>query len=239
LCEGQPRPTLTLESAEALLRDIASVRSAGAKVLVLTGGSEAWCFGGDIAAFANATDRRAYIAELAEKLHAAVSTLQELDAIVITVVDGTAAGAGLPLAAAGDIVLASSRSRFTLGYTKIGLTPDGGTSMLSASVGMHRLLYAALVNPVVDAATAQEQGLVAEVVPASELMARAEEIATHIARGSATALALTKRVIRAQALPLAREALAREQTLLVEAAGGADAAEGLRAFLERRAPSFP
>jgi 2-(1,2-epoxy-1,2-dihydrophenyl)acetyl-CoA isomerase len=238
VCAGAARRTLTHETADALLEVIAQARTRRPKVLVLTGGEDAWCFGGDVATFASSPDRQGYIDELATRLHAAVSGLQSLDAIVLSVVDGVAAGAGMPLAAAGDILLASSRARFTLGYSKLGLTPDGGTTTLSASVGVHRLLYAALVNPIMDAETALRQGLVAEVVPPESLMARAQQLAGTLAHGSAEALSATKHLIRRQALPTPAEALEREQTALRAAAGSADATEGLFAFVEKRSPSF-
>jgi 2-(1,2-epoxy-1,2-dihydrophenyl)acetyl-CoA isomerase len=238
VCAGGGRRTLTHETADALLEVIERARARRPKVLVLTGGEDAWCLGGDVTAFASSEDRQCYIDELATRLHAAVSGLQSLDAIVLSVVDGVAAGAGMPLAAAGDIVLASSRARFTLGYTKLGLTPDGGTTMLSASLGVHRLLYAALVNPVVDAETALRQGLVAEVVPPESLPARARQLAELLAHGPAEALSATKHLVRRQAVPAPVEALEREQAALRAAAGSADAAEGVAAFAGKRRPSF-
>lgn len=235
---GASHQTLTLESADALLGVIDRARQESPKVLVLTGGDAGWCFGGDLEAFANAPDRPAYIDELATKLHAAVTGLNQLDAIVITVVTGFAAGAGMPLAAAGDIVLASDDAKFTLGYTKIGLTPDGGTSLLAATLGVHRLLYATLVNPVMTAAAAHGYGLVAEVLPPALLLARAAELADSLAAGSASALASAKHLIREQALPNAVEALAAEQTRLVRAARHHNAAEGISAFLSKQLPTF-
>lgn len=235
---GASRQTLTLESADALLGVIDRARREGPKVLVLTGGETGWCFGGDLEAFADAHDRPAYIDELASKLHAAVIGLHQLDAIVITVVTGFAAGAGMPLAAAGDIVLASDSAKFTLGYTKIGLTPDGGTSLLAATLGTHRLLYAALVNPVITAAAAHGYGLVGEVLPAAQLLERAAELAGILAAGAASALASTKHLIRQRALPNTVEALAAEQARLVRAAGHHNATEGITAFLSKQAPTF-
>src|SRR5690242_19027393 len=119
---ANPRRTLTIESTDALLATVQRAREEQAKVVVLTGGEDSWCVGADLAVvggIGTGEERAAYIDEVATRLHAAVTAMHELDAIVITVVDGVAAGAGLPLVAAGDIVLASSRARFTLGYTKI------------------------------------------------------------------------------------------------------------------------
>jgi 2-(1,2-epoxy-1,2-dihydrophenyl)acetyl-CoA isomerase len=235
---ASPYRTLTHESADALLAVVDEAHEKRAKVLVLTGGPDAWCVGGDIAAFDAAADRVSYIDELATRLHAVVSALHHLDAIVVTVVDGVAAGAGMPLAAAGDIVLASTRARFTLGYTKLGLTPDGGTTLLTHSLGLHRTLYAALLNPVLDAETAMRHGLVAEVLAPDDLMPRAEKLVAQLASGSAAALAATKHGVRREAIPAGLDALAREQAALREAAGREDSAEGLKAFLEKRPAAF-
>jgi len=238
MCEGTPRRSLTHETSDALLAVVEQARARRPKVLVLTGDDKTFCVGGDVRAFGTSPDRTAYIDELATRLHAVVRGLQTLDSIVVMAVDGVAAGAGMPLVAAGDIVLASTRARFTLGYTKLGLSPDGGTTLLTHSLGLHRTLYAALVNPVVDAATAQQHGLVAEVLEPEQLIPRATELAESLAAGSRDSLAATKRVIREQAQPLAQEALDREQAALTTAAAGDDAAEGIRAFLEKRAASF-
>jgi 2-(1,2-epoxy-1,2-dihydrophenyl)acetyl-CoA isomerase len=238
MCADTPRRSLTHESADALLAVVEQARVRRPKVLVFTGDEKTFCVGGDVVAFGSSPDSRAYIDELATRLHALVRGLQTLDSIVVMAVDGVAAGAGMPLVAAGDIVLASTRARFTLGYTKLGLSPDGGTTLLTHTLGLHRTLYAALVNPVMDAATAQQHGLVAEVLEPDQLLPRTTELAESLAAGSRSSLAATKRVIRQQAQPLAQEALDREQAALVAAAGGADAAEGIRAFVEKRTASF-
>jgi 2-(1,2-epoxy-1,2-dihydrophenyl)acetyl-CoA isomerase len=238
VCEGTPRRSLTHESADALLAVVEEARARRPKVLVLTGDEKAFCVGGDVGAFAASPDRAAYIDELATRVHALVRGLQTLDSIVVMAVDGVAAGAGMPLVAAGDIALASTRARFTLGYTKLGLSPDGGTTLLTHTLGLHRTLYAALVNPVMDAVTAQQHGLVAEVLEPEQLLPRTTELAQLLAAGSRESLAATKRAIREQAQPLAQEALDREQAALVAAAAGPDAAEGIRAFVEKRAARF-
>ena len=107
-----------------------------------------------------------------------------------------AAGAAVPLAAAADIVLAAESARFTLAYTKVGLTPDGGSSLLAASIGLHRALYLALLNPVLTAAEAQAMGLVMEIHPDDALGEAVEGVVRRLARGSRTALAAAKHLLR-------------------------------------------
>jgi 2-(1,2-epoxy-1,2-dihydrophenyl)acetyl-CoA isomerase len=111
--------------AADLLAAVRRARADDARVVVLRGEGRAFSFGGDVSAFAAADDPELLVDDLAETLHRTVSDLHRMDAVVVSVVHGTAAGAGVPLAAAADVVLAGASARFTLAYTKIGLSPDG------------------------------------------------------------------------------------------------------------------
>ena len=220
---------------------LAAVRQAhldDARVVVLRADGRAFCVGGDVAAMIGAGQEH-YIDDLAETLHRAVSDLQQLDAIVVSVVQGVAAGAGVPLAAAADLVLAASSARFTLAYTKIGLSPDGGSSLLGASLGLHRALHLALLNPLLTAHEAQAAGLVAQVHPNEELDAAASSVVAQLLAGSRDAQVAAKRLLRAQALPAPEAALRRESVAIRTSAAGADGQEGIAAFLTKRPPVFP
>ena len=131
----------------------AQIEAAGgqARVVVLRSEGRAFSFGGDVGAFATADDREQMVDDLAETLHRTISDLHRMDAVVVSAVQGMAASAGVPLAAVADVVLAGASARFTLAYTKIGLSPDGGSSLLSASLGLHRALHLALLNPILTA----------------------------------------------------------------------------------------
>lgn len=231
--------SLDLESATSLLSCVRQARRDDARVVLLRAQGKAFCVGGDVGGMAAAEDREHYIDDLAETLHRAVSDLQRLDAVVVSVVQGVAAGAGVPLAAAADIVLASSNARFTLAYTRIGLTPDGGSSLLVASVGLHRALHLALLNPLLTADEARAAGLVAQVHPPDALDTAAAEVVGTLLAGSRTAQVAAKHLLRAQALPQPEGALRRETLAIRAAAAGADGREGVAAFLEKRPPAFP
>ena len=222
-----------------LLEAVRRARTDDARVVVLRADGRAFCVGGDVAAMAAATDRERYLDDLAETLHRAVAELQQLDAVVVSVVQGVAAGAGVPLAAAADLVLAGSSARFTLAYTKIGLSPDGGSSLLSASLGLHRALHLALLNPMLTAQEAREAGLVAQVHPDDQLDAACAAVVTQLLAGSRTAQVAAKRLLRAQAIPSPESALRREALAIRAAADGADGAEGIQAFLAKRPAVFP
>jgi 2-(1,2-epoxy-1,2-dihydrophenyl)acetyl-CoA isomerase len=237
--EGADRGNpINLEGARALHADIKAARHAGARVVVLAPSGTAFSVGGDLAAFGAEPAPGDYIEELADLLHTIVSDLQRLDAIVVSVVQGVAAGAGFPLAAAADLVIAGESARFTLAYTKIGLTPDGGSSLLATTLGLHTALRLALLNPVLSATEAKDLGLVTAVHPDDELTAAAEKLVATLLAGSHSAQVGAKRLLRRQATPNPESALRLETLSIRDAADSADGREGVAAFLAKRKPSF-
>lgn len=227
------------QMAADLLRAVRRARADDARVVVLRGAGRAFSFGGDVGAFAAAEDPEQLVDDLAETLHRTVSDLHRMDAVVVSVVQGMAAGAGVPLAAAADLVLAGTSARFTLAYTKIGLSPDGGSSLLTASLGLHRALHLALLNPVLTAEQAHTAGLVAEVHPDEELDAAVEGVVARLLAGSRTAQVAAKRLLRDVALPGSEGALRRETLAIRSSAAGPDGREGVAAFVAKRPPQFP
>jgi 2-(1,2-epoxy-1,2-dihydrophenyl)acetyl-CoA isomerase len=239
LDSGDGRNPIHDESVVALHEAVLAARAADVGVVVLRAVGSAFSVGGDLSRFAAAADPERYIDDLAEALHRSISELTRLDAVVVSVVGGVAAGAGLPLAAAADIVLAGRSARFTLAYTRAGLSPDGGTSLLTASLGLHRALHLALINPVLSADEAQAAGLVSQVFNDADLDAGAKAVFALLASGSRSAQVRTKRLFRAQATPAAETAM-RLETLGIRAqAGSPDGREGVRAFVEKRPADFP
>lgn len=238
LADGERGNPLDQSTVDELRLAVRRARSDDAHVVVLSAEGRAFSFGGDVAAFAAAEDVGALVDDLAETLHRAVSDLHRLDAVVVAVVQGVAAGAGLALAAAADLVLAGTSARFTLAYTKLGFSPDGGSSLLTASLGLHRVLHLALLNPVVTAEEAHRLGLVAQVHPDGELEAAAEEVVRQLAAGSRAAQVATKRLLRETAIPAAEAALRRESVSIRDRAAGPDGREGVAAFLGKRPPEF-
>lgn len=218
-----------------------AVRRAGAdaaRVIVLASTGRFFSVGGDIAGFGGAEDVGTFVDDLAEALHRVISELLRSPAVVVSVVHGVAAGAGFPLAAAADVVLAGTSAKFTLGYTKIGFSVDGGTSLLVHTLGLHRALRMALLNDVITAEEAYAAGLVARVVEDDELAAAADAIAAQLAAGSAGAQGATKRLLRAVAEESPESVMRAESLSIRERATEPDGREGVRAFLEKRAPEF-
>lgn len=225
-------------SVAALHDAVRRANADGARVIVLASTGRFFSVGGDIAGFGAAEDITSFVDDLAEALHRTISELLRSPAIVVSVVHGVAAGAGFPLAAAADVVLAGRSAKFTLGYTKIGFSVDGGTSLLVHTLGLHRTLRLALLNDVISAEEALAAGLVARVVEDGDLVGTADAVVAQLAAGSAGAQAATKRLLRAVAEE-SPESVMRAESLSIRArAGEPDGREGVRAFLEKRAPEF-
>lgn len=229
---------INLAAVAALFDAARSVGRDGARVVVLAAEGRFFSVGGDLGAMAQADDQVALIDDLAEGLHRAVSELLRSDAIVVSVVQGTAAGAGFPLAAAGDIVIAAEHAKFSLAYGKVGLSPDGGSSLMVHTLGLHRTLRLALLGDLLTAAEAHAAGLVARVVPADELDACVDDVVGALAAGSGGANAAAKHLLRRAAAPEPEAAL-REESLAIRArVATPDGREGIAAFLEKRSPRF-
>jgi enoyl-CoA hydratase len=177
--------------------------------------------------------------EVLHQANRAVSAVVNLPQPVVSVVQGPAAGVGVSLALAGDLVLASDKAFFMLAFTKIGLMPDGGASALvAASVGRARAMRMALLAERISADDAMAWGLISNVYPADTLEAEVAQVLSTLSAGPAVSLAKTKNAVNAATLTELDAALAREtegQTALLHAA---DFKEGIRAFQERRTPKF-
>ncbi|MCU1691110.1 MAG: paaG2 [Frankiales bacterium] len=236
---GSSGNPLHLPMGEELLEAVRLARTDDARVVLLRAEGPAFCVGGDVGAFGSTPDRERLVDDMAEQLHRTISELHRMDAVVVAVVQGVAAGAGVTVAAAADVVLAGTSARFTLAYTKIGLSPDGGSSLLTASLGLHRALRLALLNPVLTADEAREAGLVAAVHPDAELDDAAERVVAQLLTGSRTAQVAAKRLLREQATPRAEGAMRLEALSIRACAASPDGVEGVDAFLAKRRPEFP
>lgn len=177
-----------------------------------------------------------------EVLHLANRAVRAIVALprpVVSVVQGPAAGVGVSLALAGDLVLAGDTAFFMLAFTKIGLMPDGGASALvAASVGRARAMRMALLAERISAADALAWGLVSNVYPAADLEAEVATVLDRLRHGPAVSQALTKNAINAATLTEFEPALSRETEGQIKLLHGTDFREGIKAFQERRTPTF-
>ena len=244
--------TLTLNRPEqgnaintALADDLlAAARDAAAdpavRCVVLTGAGRMFCVGGDIAEFSASGDQAGpFIRALADTLHEAVLVLAGMAKPLVALVQGPAAGAGLSLAAAADIVIASEAAHFTAAYTAIGLTPDGGmTWALPRLVGLRTAQEMMLTNRRLTAAEAVSAGLVTRVVAAEALAEEGRKLAAQLADGPTAAFGSVRRLLaESQTAPLGLQ-LEREAASISAAAAGPEGREGVAAFAARRKADF-
>lgn len=210
------------------------------RAVVLTGAGNAFCVGGDLKTFLDQSGTAVRLpSPVLEHLHGAIETFARMEAPIIAAINGVAAGAGLSLACATDVALAAESARFTLAYTRIGLSPDGGsTYFLPRLVGMRRALELTLTNRLFSAAEALEWGMLSRVVPDGVLAADADALAAQLAAGARHALGAAKRLLRGSLGATLPEQLAAEAESIAARAQEADAREGITAFLEKRPPRF-
>ena len=178
--------------------------------------------------------------QILEYLHSTISELRRAPKPVIAAVDGIAAAGGFGIAMACDLVAASERAVFEWAYPKTGLTgAESGTFFLPRLVGLRRALGMALLNPRLDARTALELGLVTAVFPTERFAGAVAELARGLAAGPTAAFAVTKRLLnQAAGVDRLDWHLDQELEALARIADGRDFAEGLDAFLGKRAPRF-
>jgi 2-(1,2-epoxy-1,2-dihydrophenyl)acetyl-CoA isomerase len=210
------------------------------RVVLLSGRGANFCVGGDLAYFSTlGDDVEVALLRLADDFHAGIAALRGLDAPVIAVVRGAAAGGGLSLACASDLVLAAESARFTMAYTRAGLSPDGGSSwFLPRVVGFRLATEMLLTNRLLSAAEAKAAGIVTEVIPDDELDAAAVELAARLAAGPTAAFGSVKRLLQASATTTLAEQLDAEAREIARNAALPDGREGVMAFLEKRQAQF-
>ena len=219
---------------------LAAVKSAArdeaVRAVVITGAGRGFCAGADLRGGRGERDFRRVLAAEYNPLIAAIRACPKP---VIASVNGVAAGAGMSLALATDLVIAAEEARFVPAFHRIGLVPDSGLARtLVRALGRHRAFEILSGEGQLSATEARDAGLVASVVPAADLADESARLAERLAAGATRGLALTKRLLaRAEDATLA-ETLETEAALQELAGRTEDHAEGVAAFAEKRDPSF-
>lgn len=232
---------INLQAARDLMRAALHCdENPAVRAVVLAGSGRMFCAGGDLKSFSEQGENLPHhLKEVTTYLHAAVSRFARMDAPVVAAVQGSAAGAGFSLAISCDLVLAAESSRFTLGYSKVGLTPDGSsTYFLPRLVGFRRAAELTLTGRVLWAHEALEWGIVTHIVPDEDLAAEAAGLATELASGPKAALGASKRLLHAGWSESLETQMEAETRTIAEMARTADAHEGISAFIQKRTPQF-
>ncbi len=223
---------------EALLGALRAARAPDVRAVVLTGAGRGFCVGQDLAEVRGG-DGPGLGERLRRHYHRNVLALRALAKPVLAALNGPAAGAGLSLACACDLRIASSGARLVPAFVSIGLVPDSGaTFFLSRLLGPARAFEWMARGRPLSAAEALDWGLVSEVVEPQELPGRAAALAAELAELPTAAVARHKRLFDAAPANTLEEQLELEAQLQEASAQSADYREGVAAFVEKRRPRF-
>jgi 2-(1,2-epoxy-1,2-dihydrophenyl)acetyl-CoA isomerase len=231
---------LTAVVGEALLAALEEAeRDPDCSAILLTGAGRGFCAGQDLTEVMPTEAGPPDLGPLLDGYNAVIRKLRALPMPVVCAVNGVAAGAGANLALACDIVLAAKSASFIQAFAKIGLIPDvGGTWALPRLVGAARARALAILAEPLPAERAAEWGLIWQAVDDGQLMPEAQALAARLAAQATIGIALTKRALDAAETNTLDAQLDLERDLQSAAARTPDYAEGVRAFLEKRAPKF-
>jgi 2-(1,2-epoxy-1,2-dihydrophenyl)acetyl-CoA isomerase len=210
------------------------------RVVLLTGAGRAFCAGQDLAeASPPEGTPPPDFTEIVRGYNALILAIRRLEKPVVAAVNGVAAGAGANLALACDIVIAADTATFIQSFVKIGLVPDtGGTYFLPRLVGFARAASLAMLGGKLPAARAKEWGAIYDVAPAATLMDAAGALSRDLATQPTRAIGFTKRALNESMANTLETQLKLEAELQRVASRTADYKEGVRAFQEKRAPTF-
>lgn len=234
---------LTATLLEALGRTFVELeRNGDVRAIVLTGAGKGFCAGQSlddpaIAAGDGKIDVRTAVASRYNPLLRRMLTIEKP---IVAAINGVAAGAGMGLALACDLRLASKAASFTTAFVKIGLVPDSGLSfLLPRIVGYGRAMEAVLLSEKIDAARAYELGIVNRLCEPDDLLSQAQALAAELARGP-RAVGLIKRELSRNVFGPGGidDALSYEAEMQTIAGATEDFTEGVTAFREKRAPRF-
>jgi 2-(1,2-epoxy-1,2-dihydrophenyl)acetyl-CoA isomerase len=219
---------------------LAAVKAVGrddaVRAIVITGAGRGFCSGADL----RGGDReRQFRRVLSDEYNPLIAAIRGVEKPIIAAVNGVAAGAGVSIALACDLLVAAEDARLIMAFVRIGLIPDSGsTRALVRTLGRHRAAQLIFTGEPMSAAEAQAAGLVNAVVPAEELQATVADMAARLAAGATRAVGYAKRLINFAEDAELPATLAAEAALQELAGRTEDHAEGVSAFAEKRDPKF-
>ncbi len=208
--------------------------------IVLTGGGNFFCAGGDLNRLKKfATTPEPERRDSITRLHAMIKAIADCSKPIIAAVEGGAAGAGVSLAAACDLIVMADDAYFSVAYVKIGLSPDGGaTALLAQSLPRQLMTEMCLTGDKFGAARLLDAGVVNRVVSAGSALQEATAWAADLAKGPARSMARIKSLCRAARENSLIEQLEMEEELMISAQTDPESIEGISAFLEKRPADY-
>jgi 2-(1,2-epoxy-1,2-dihydrophenyl)acetyl-CoA isomerase len=210
------------------------------KAVSVTAEGKVFCAGGDLKEFHAAGDGLPKLASgMLTDFHGAIYRMNRMPKPVVAGVRGAAGGAGLSLVSAFDLVVCGESARFTMAYTRAGVTPDGtSTYFLARHIGLRRMLDLTLTNRTLSATEAEAWGLVNRVVADDEVDSATADLAQQLASGPSWATGRAKQVVYAGYESPLEQAGELEGATIAAAFATHDGREGIAAFVEKRAPDF-
>ena len=208
------------------------------RAVTVTGAGRAFSSGADLKEAADSVTMDVY-QRLTQRYHPIITGLRLMPKPVVAAVNGPAAGIGLSLALACDLVVAAESAFFQLAFVNIGLVPDGGSSLfVPARVGFTRAAELAMLGERVDARTAKDWGLINRVWPDAEFAEQSDALLDRLAAGATQSYAGTKRQLNRWMYERMDAQLEFEAGIQRERADSGDFAEGVAAFVAKRPPRF-
>jgi 2-(1,2-epoxy-1,2-dihydrophenyl)acetyl-CoA isomerase len=231
---------LDIPLAEALLAAVESVaRKPEIRAIVIRGAGRAFCAGGDVGSFRGKDDVSEHVDALIQPFHKALEIMSRLPQPTIAMLHGAVAGAGLSMALACDFAVAADDAKFTLAYARIGASPDGSSTwFLPRVVGLRKAKEIALLADLFDAAEAYRLGLVNRIVPLERLEEEVMALASRLAAGPTAAYGRMKSLLHGSFDATLSQQLEAERQAFRDSTGTEDFAEGVAAFVEKRAARF-
>lgn len=234
------RGALSPELYDTIVSAVEQAADSRIRAIILTSDGPFFCAGGDLNVLIERRkldegERRARV----DMLHDVMRAVRGSPVPVIAAVEGGAAGAGLSLALACDLIVAAEGAKFTAAYVKAGLVPDGGlTSALARTLPRPLAMEMCLLARPVDAARMAALGVVAELVDPGETLAVAHQLADRLAAGPREAQRAIRGLVSQAYETAEAEQLDAERNAMARAVAGDEAGEGISAFLEKRKPHF-
>jgi 2-(1,2-epoxy-1,2-dihydrophenyl)acetyl-CoA isomerase len=232
---------LSVEMANALRSALSELaQDSSVRVLVLTGTGRGFCAGGDVQSFYdNRDDPDEVMAAVIAGLHGAVQVLLDVPFPTVAAINGVVAGAGMGVAMATDLAIATEDAIFTMAYTGIGVSPDGSsTYFLPRLVGTRVAMDMILTNRRMSAAEAVDLGLINRAVSSEDFDSEVSALAEKLARGPTRAYVRSRHLLRSS---LGNDPVAQmeaEGQGIMAAGETKDFYEGISAFIEKRRPTF-
>lgn len=210
------------------------------RVVLLRGSGKAFCSGGDIVRFHELGEGiHDFITSLAPPVQQLVQWMHQTPAIIVASVQGPVAGGGVGIMLAADIIIAAESATVVVAYAQLGTSPDAGASYFMArTLGYRKALELYLLSERLSGKQAAEIGLINFAVPDNQLAAKTQEIMERLAAGPAQAVGAAKRLFRQAVDTGLHQHLDDELRLFADNTRHPDFGEGVRAFLEKRAPRF-